>query len=71
MKNCLKFYLFSFFLLSDFALFAQPGDEDNNGGGGLEGTDPAPAPINSKLVILAILGLVFAFYKLKNNPKKI
>jgi hypothetical protein len=54
-------------------MFAQPGDEDNNGGdgGGLEGTDPAPAPINSKLVILVILGLVFAFYKLKNNPKKI
>lgn len=70
MKNLIKFGLFSFFLLSDFVMFAQPGDEDDNGGGGLEGNDPAPAPINGKLVILLVLGLVFAFYKLKNSPKK-
>ncbi|MEC4005430.1 signal peptidase [Flavobacterium sp. SUN052] len=70
MKNLIKICLFSFFLLSDFVMFAQPGDEDDNGGGGLEGTDPAPAPINSKIIILVIIGLVFAFYKLKNIPKK-
>jgi hypothetical protein len=71
MKNLIKFGLFSFFLLSDFVMFAQPGDEDDNGGGGLEGNDPAPAPINSKLIILLVLGLVFAFYKLKKSPKKV
>jgi len=70
MKNLLKFTLFSFFLMSDFMIFAQPGDQDNNGGGGLEGTDPAPAPINSKLIILAVIGLFFAFYKIKNSVKK-
>jgi hypothetical protein len=70
MKNILKFALFSFFLLADFTLFAQVGDEDDNGGTGLEGGDPQPAPINGKLVVLLILGLFFAYYKIKNIPKK-
>lgn len=70
MRNFIKFSLFLFFLLSDFVTFAQPGDDDNNGGGGLEGNDPAPAPINDKLIILVIIGLIFAFYKLKNTLKK-
>lgn len=42
-------------------MFAQPGDDD--GGGGLEGEDPAPAPINSKLIYLAALGVLFVLYK--------
>jgi len=57
--------------MSDFIMFAQPGDEDNNGGGGLEGTDPAPAPINSKIIILLIIGLIFAFYKIKKATTKV
>jgi len=61
MKNIFKLYLLSFFLLSDFVMFAQPGDDD--GGGGLEGEDPAPAPINSKLIYLAALGVLFVLYK--------
>ena len=69
MKNIIKFGLLSFFLMSDFIMFAQPGDDDDNGGGGLEGGDPSPAPINSKIIILVILGLAFAFYKLRNSNK--
>jgi hypothetical protein len=68
MKNFIKFCLLSSFLLSNFALFAQPG---TGGDGGLEGGDPAPAPINDKLIYLIIIGLFFAFYKLKRNYKKI
>jgi len=49
---------------------AQPGDDDNNGGGGLEGTDPAPAPINTKLIYLAIVGIVYAIYTFRNSRKK-
>lgn len=68
MKNLVKYYILTFILLSDFVLFAQePGDDD--GTGGLEGGDPPPAPINSKLVILAILGLIFVFYTIKNKRK--
>jgi hypothetical protein len=68
MKNLLKFYLLSFILLSDFMAFAQPGDDDD--GGGLEGGDPEPAPINSKLILLAITGILFAMYTLKRNKKQ-
>lgn len=66
MKNLLKIYAFAFFFLYDFVAFAQPNDEDNNGD--LEGND---VPINSKLVVLLLLGLVFAFYSFKKNRKPI
>ena len=69
MNKFYKFCLFSFILLSDFVAFAQPDDEED-GGGGLEGGDPAPAPINGKLLILIFFVLFFAFYKLKSLTKK-
>lgn len=69
MKNLIKFGLFAFFLMSDFMVFAQqPGDEDNNGN--LEGGDPAPAPINGKLIFLVLAGLVFAIYTFRRNRKE-
>jgi len=49
-------------------MFAQPGDDD--GSGGLEGTDPQPADIDSRLILLLLLGIVFAFFTLKKNLKK-
>ncbi|MGL2963207.1 hypothetical protein ACSVH2_05250 [Flavobacterium sp. RSB2_4_14] len=69
MKNIFKYYLLAFVLVSDFAMYAQPGDDD--GGGGLEGGDPAPAPINSKLVILAIVGVLFVLYTFRNNKRTV
>ena len=69
MKKLFKFYLLSFVLLSDFVTFAQPGDDD--GGGGLEGGDPQPAPINGKLILLVISGILFVFYTYKKNKKTI
>jgi hypothetical protein len=49
-------------------IFAQ-GDEDNNGD--LEGNDPPNAPINSKLVLLLIFGIMLAFYTYKRNKKAV
>lgn len=69
MKNLFRLYLLSFFLLSDFVLFAQVGDDD--GGGGVENKDPAPAPINSTLILLAIMGILFVFYTFRKNKKAI
>lgn len=69
MKKIVKFYILSFVLLSDFMVFAQPGDDD--GGGGLEGGDPQPAPINSKLILLLIAGLCFAIYTFKRSKKTV
>lgn len=70
MKNFIKLYLFTFFFLSETSIFAQ-GGPGGLGDGGLEGGDPQPAPINTKIIFLFIIGILFAFYKLKNSPKKI
>jgi hypothetical protein len=68
MKNK-AFYIFliGFFLLVDFAAFAQPGDDD--GSGGLEGNDQPPAPINGQLIWLGLLAIVFAFYSMRRYRK--
>lgn len=68
MKKLLKFYLLSFILMSDFLTYAQPGE--NDGGGGLEGGDPQPAPINSKLFLLAIAGALFVIYSFRKREKQ-
>ena len=69
MRKFYKFYLLSFILLSDFVAFAQPGDDD--GGGGLEGDDPAPTPINGKLILLAIMGIIFVLYTYRNKKRTV
>lgn len=65
--NLFKIYLFSFLLISDFVVLAQPGVDD--GSGGLEGNDPPPAPINSKLIWLALFGVVLAFNHFKTQKQ--
>lgn len=71
MKNILKFYFVTLLLASDFVAFAQGGPGDDDGGGGLEGGDPQPAPIDSKLALLLIVGLVFVFYTYRKNKKAV
>ena len=69
MKNYEKLSIIVFMLLFDFIALAQPGDTDGTPGG-LEGDEPA-APINSKLFILALVGIMFMFYKVKNTRKQL
>jgi hypothetical protein len=66
-NNLFKLYILSFLLIADFAMFAQPGDDD--GGGGLEGDDPLPTPINAKIIWLAIAGFLFVVYTIRKNRK--
>lgn len=68
MKSIYKIYILTFLLLSDFILFAQPGDDD--GSGGLEGEDTPAAPIDGKLIWLAIVSILFAFYYLNKRAQK-
>lgn len=72
MKNSYKIFLLSILLLSNFVAFAQPEDTDGGGGGGggIEGNDPGGAPIDSNLILLAILGLMFGFYVIKKYQKQ-
>jgi hypothetical protein len=67
MKKLFKFYLLSFILLSNFVAYADPGDDD--GTGGLDGGDPTYAPINSQLMLLAIVGIAYVIYTYRKNKK--
>lgn len=73
MKKTVKIAFVLYFLFSDFLLFAQlgggPGDEDDNGSTGLEGGDPPASPINVRLWIVVILGIIYAFLVLKKLNK--
>jgi len=62
-KNIIRLYSIGVLFFTQIALFAQAGPGDDDDGGGLNGGDPAPAPINTHLIILALFGLAFAFYK--------
>jgi hypothetical protein len=72
MKNTYKILFLLYFLLTDFMLFAQPGDDDTNGENGLEGGDPTVAPINTKLWLLLLFAIIFAYrqFTKKNSLKE-
>ncbi len=68
-SSLLKLYIFAFLFVGDFVMFAQEEEEPGDEGGDcppddpdcLEGSDPS-APINGKLILLAIVGISFALY---------
>ena len=67
-RNFIKIYIFVAVFFSDFVMFAQP--EDNDDDGTLEDGDAAAVPINGKLIWLAIIGILFAIYVYRNNRKE-
>lgn len=69
-QNLFKIYLLSFFILSDFIMFAQgPGDDDD--GGGLEDDDPPATPINGKIIWLLALAIIYAVYSYNKSRKRV
>jgi len=67
-NNLLKYYIAAFYLCSNFVLFAQPGT--GNDAGDLEGADAPAAPIDNYLWVLALLGLIYVFIKLRTIQNK-
>ncbi|TDE07848.1 hypothetical protein [Flavobacterium sandaracinum] len=65
----LKTYCTLFCLLSSFLLFAIPPGDDSDTGD-LESADAPAAPINGKLFVLAIAGILFAYYTFKKLREK-
>jgi len=61
MKNkFIKYYIAAFYFCSTFVLFAQPGVVDETDG------DTTPgAPIDDYLWVLAVIGLICVFVKLR------
>lgn len=67
-NNLLKYYIAAFYLCSNVVVFAQPGN--NDGSGGLEGTDPAAAPIDDYIWVLAAIGLGYVFFRMRHFVQK-
>lgn len=63
-NNLLKYYIATVYLCSTFIMFAQPGDT-GDGTGGLEGADTPAAPIDDYVCVLAAIGLVYVFFKVR------
>ncbi len=66
-KTFLHYYVIATVLFSDYMLFAQPNDETDPGDDPLEGDDTPAAPINGKLLFLALAGILFAYYAFRRN----
>lgn len=63
-----KYYATAFYLCVPFITFAQPGTNDDNSG--LEGTDTPAAPIDDYVWVLAAIGLIYVFLRLKAFSSK-
>jgi len=63
-KNLLKLLMVAFMLISNFVMFAQVEDPGapGHGTGPEDGGDSLGTPIDSKLIYLAIVGVVFSVY---------
>ncbi len=60
-NNLLKYYIAAIYFGSTFVMFADPGIDDE--AGGLEDVDPVP--INDYVWVLAAIGLVYVFLRLR------
>ncbi len=68
-NNLLKFYTLAFYFASTFILFAQSTPGANDEGGTME-SDEVAAPIDDYVWILAVIGLLFVFYRLRSFAKQ-
>lgn len=64
MKNILKICLILSLLLTNFMAFAQIDEPPGDG-------DPQPAPIDTKLILLAIIGVLFVLFTLRRKIKTV
>ena len=61
--NLLKYYIAVIYFCSTFVMVAQPGTDDDTGG--LEGVDAPAAPIDAYVWVMAAIGLVYVFLRLR------
>jgi hypothetical protein len=67
-NNIFKIFITCFFIMLDLSMFSQ-GDDTVDGD--LEGSDAPPTPINGKLLLLAIAGIIYSVYIFRNSKKRI
>lgn len=73
--NLLKWYMFAFLLIGDYVMFAATVVPDNAGGEEQPeepdtDVDPDSTPINGKLILLALVGVAFAFHYYKKMKQE-
>lgn len=72
-NNVLKYYIAAFYLCSSYVMFAVPGTGNGEtGDAAVEGADATAeaAPIDNYVWVLALVGLVFVFLKLRAIQNK-
>lgn len=68
--NLLKYYITAFYIFSTFAMVAQPGNNDTDGGLENDGDTTPAAPIDDYAWVLALIGLLFVFLKFRALYKR-
>jgi hypothetical protein len=68
-KTMLKYFLCLVCLMTEFTAFCQdfPTDDED---GDLQADDAAPVPINGRIIWLVAAGVLFAYYKVRNQRAK-
>jgi hypothetical protein len=70
-NNVLKYYIAAFYLCSTFVMFAVPGTGNGEtGDGAVEGADAPAAAIDNYVWVLALVGFLFVFIKLRAIQNK-
>ncbi len=69
MKNrVLKYYIVAFCFCSTLSLLAQ--NDEGDGNGGIEGPDAPAAPIDNYLWVMALIGIIYVFFKYKTFKRE-
>ena len=69
-NNLIKYYALAFYMVSNFSVFALPPSENSDTGDMSSTTEVAVAPIDKYVLVLALVGLAFVFFKMKAIQKK-
>ena len=69
----LKIYIFVVILLTDFIMFADddPGTGFEDEGGDTDGSVEDAAPINGKLLWLAVAGIAFIYFNFRKRQQEL